>query len=85
MDASGSMKTRDLSLSNNVVSREDWLDAQRERQFWRPLQSEAKVGVESFAAPSTNVNAINGTDLDAALESALHHYKNLKGCQRAAA
>jgi hypothetical protein len=78
MDASESMKTRDLALSNNVASRAEWLDAQKQRQFWRPLQDKAKVAVEDFAAPSTNAGAINGTDLDGALESALHHYKNLK-------
>jgi hypothetical protein len=78
MDASGSMKTRDLALSNKVASREEWLASEKESQFWKPLQDKAKVGIEDFAAPSTNTGAINGTDLDSALESALHRYKNLK-------
>ena len=34
--------------------------------------------METFAAPSTNQNAINGTDLDQALENAFHRFKNLK-------
>jgi hypothetical protein len=78
MDASDSMKTRDLILSNNVVSRAQWLDYQRRRQFWLPLQGRAKVVVEAFSAPSTNAGALNGTDLDGALETALQRFKNLK-------
>ena len=78
LDASDSMKTRDLMLSNQMVSRAQWLDAQRRRQFWLPLQTKAKVVVEDFAAPSTNANAINGTDLNAALETTLLRFKNLK-------
>jgi uncharacterized membrane protein len=77
-DASDSMKTRDLSMTNGVISREDWLDRQKARKFWQPLQAKAKVAVESFGSPSTNQNALNGTDLNQALEDALHRYKNLK-------
>ena len=77
-DASDSMKTRDISLTNGVISREDWLGRQKARRFWQPLQSKAKVAVESFASPSTNQNALNGTDLNQALEDALHRFKNLK-------
>ena len=47
-------------------------------QFWLPLQDKAKVVVEDFARPSTNANAINGTDLNTALEAALQRFKNLK-------
>jgi hypothetical protein len=78
MDASDSMKTRDLTLTNRIVSRAQWLDARRAAQFWLPLQNKAKVVVEDFAAPSTNANAINGTDLNAALEVTLQRFKNLK-------
>jgi uncharacterized membrane protein len=77
-DASDSMKTRDASLTNGVVSRQEWLARQLARPFWRPLQARAKVSVESFAAPATNQNALNGTDLNQALENTLHRYKNLK-------
>jgi uncharacterized membrane protein len=77
-DASDSMNTRDISLTNGVVSRRDWLARQLARPFWQPLQASAKVAVDSFAAPATNASAINGTDLNLALESALHRYKNLK-------
>ena len=78
MDASDSMKTRDLTLTNKIVSRAQWLDAKRHAKFWLPLQDKAKVVVEDFAVPSTNANAINGTDLNAALQQTLQRFKNLK-------
>jgi hypothetical protein len=77
-DVSDSMKTRDISLTNGLVSRQEWMARQLARPFWQPLRDRAKVAVEPFAAPATNQNAINGTDLNLALENALHHYKNLK-------
>jgi hypothetical protein len=77
-DGSDSMKTRDLLVSNNVVSRAQWLNQQIQSAFWAPLRDKAKVSVETFGAPSTNQNAINGTDLDEALESAFHRFNNLK-------
>jgi hypothetical protein len=78
VDGSDSMKTRDLVVSNNVVSRGQWLNQQLQRVFWAPLRNKARVSVEIFAAPSTNQNAINGTDLDQALDSAFHRFKNLR-------
>jgi hypothetical protein len=78
VDASDSMKTRDLTLTNKLVSRAQWLEAKRADQFWLPLQNKAQVAVEDFARPSTNANALNGTDLNAALERALRDFKNLK-------
>ena len=77
-DASDSMKTRDIALDNSIISRQQWLSQAVGRQFWRPLRASAKVSVDSFSAPSTNENALNGTDLDSALEGTLHRYKNLK-------
>ena len=77
-DASGSMNTRDVDAGNGVVSREQWVRQQVQRKFWGPLEAGAKVSVEPFSTPSTNENAINGTDLNLALEGALHRYKNLK-------
>jgi hypothetical protein len=77
-DASESMDTRDISMTNGVVSRQQWLGQQLARRFWQPLQAKAKVSVEAFAAPATNQNAINGTDLSLALSGPLHRYKNLK-------
>jgi hypothetical protein len=77
-DVSDSMKTRDLVVSNNVISRGQWLNQQLQRAFWSPLGNKAKVSVETFAAPSTNQNAINGTDLGQALDDVFHRYKNLK-------
>jgi uncharacterized membrane protein len=78
MDASDSMKTRDLTVSNKPASRAQWLDYERKREFWQPLQGKAKVVVENFSAPATNATAINGTDLDGALATSLQRFKNLK-------
>ena len=78
VDGSDSMKTRDLEVSTNVMSRAQWLEQQLKRGFWSPLRNKAKVTVETFAAPATNQNAINGTDLGQALEDAFHRFKNLK-------
>jgi hypothetical protein len=77
-DASDSMNTRDMAATNGVISRRQWLEHQMRRQFWLPLQARAKISLDAFAAPSTNENALNGTDLDLALEDALRRYKNLK-------
>lgn len=77
-DRSGSMKTRDLTASTNVISREQWLDEQLQRGPWSSLRNKARVSVENFDAPSTNQNAINGTDLGQALENTFQRYKNLQ-------
>ena len=69
-DASDSMKTRDVAAETGVISRQQWLAQEVGRQFWRPLQAGAKVSMDSFSAPSTNENTLNGTDLDSALEGA---------------
>jgi uncharacterized membrane protein len=77
-DASGSMKTRDIGISTNVESREQWLNQELRDKFWQPLQAKAKVTVEPFGAPSTNKNTVNGTDINTALEETLRRNKNLK-------
>ena len=77
-DESGSMKTRDVVVSNTITSREAWLDDELQRSFWAPLANKAKVSVEKFSAPSTNLNAINGTDIGQALDDAFHRFNNLK-------
>ena len=78
IDASDSMKTRDLTLTEPACQPRPMAGGQTRRQFWLPLQNKAKVTVEDFAGPSTNANAINGTDLNAALERTLRDFKNLK-------
>jgi hypothetical protein len=78
VDGSDSMKTRDLVVSNNVLSRAQWIGRQMQSGFWTPWQNKAKVTVETFAAPSTNQDAINGTDLGQALDDTFHRFKNLK-------
>lgn len=80
-DVSGSMTTRDVALSNGVMSRAEWLT--NAGPFWKPLEKVAKVTVEEFAAaPSSNAppapNVEIGTDLNRALETVLQRDKNLK-------
>ncbi len=78
-DASASMETRDLQQGTDVLTRRDWLEAQQKREFWRPLEKDARVSFEAFAAPPADAAAADpGTDLNAALEGALAQRKNLK-------
>jgi hypothetical protein len=80
-DASDSMQTRDLIVSTQVVSRAEWLDARRNEEFWKPLESSAKVIVEPFSAPPEGTNRPAGdigTDLSRALENAFQRQNNLK-------
>jgi len=84
-DASGSMQTRDVVSTNNIVTRADWLDAQTKRAFWAPLEASSEVLSGVFAAPtdSTTTNALGqaneiGTDLSGALSSVLKQQRNLK-------
>ena len=83
LDASGSMQTRDVVLSNNVISRAEWINLQHEEQLWKPLEKNAKVLVEDFAAPLPATNASSsrteeGTDLNLALEKVFQRQRNLK-------
>lgn len=77
-DASESMETRDLNGSNGVISRAQWLQDELKRPAWRSLQGKARVSIEPFATPSTNRDAVNGTDLSAALEAPLRRDDNLQ-------
>ncbi len=82
-DASGSMKTRDIMISSNVISRADWLEQKRKARFWAPLEKTAKVTIEDFAVPPNSTNAPGvkveeGTDIDLALETVLKRQKNVK-------
>ncbi|HEY1171714.1 MAG TPA: VWA domain-containing protein [Verrucomicrobiae bacterium] len=78
-DASASMETRDLQQGTNVLTRRDWLEAQQKREFWKPLEKDARVSFEAFAAPPADANAADpGTDLNAALEGTINQRKNLK-------
>lgn len=82
-DGSSSMLTRDIVLSNEVVSRVVWLEQKKQAQFWKSLQSKAKVIVQDIALPSAPTNsaqvlARDGTDLNRALETALQREKNLR-------
>ncbi|MEZ0299457.1 MAG: hypothetical protein ACAI35_23630, partial [Candidatus Methylacidiphilales bacterium] len=63
-DASGSMASRDVETSTNVITRGEWLTAKRAAQFWKPLEEKASVAVESFSpipedAGSTNLPRVS--------------------------
>jgi hypothetical protein len=82
-DVSGSMQTRDVVVSNTVMSRAEWLAARRKAEYWRPLEQGAKVIVEDFGSPAAATNtatarAQEGTDLNRALETVLQRERNLK-------
>jgi hypothetical protein len=83
-DASGSMATRDVILTNGASARAAWVDAARSNALWQTLNATARVHFETFGAapsPSTNVAAavaIVGTDLHAALEQTLQRHRDLK-------
>ena len=83
VDASSSMQTRDVTVSNAVVARAEWVRRQREREFWKPLATAARISVEDFGTPpdATNTLAIRadaGTDLSHALGSVLDRARHLK-------
>jgi hypothetical protein len=82
-DASSSMRMRDVLLHDQVVSRADWLQQQRQAEFWKSLEANAKVVVQDFSAPTKGTNSLavkaaEGTDLNRALETVLQREKNLK-------
>ena len=82
-DTSASMQTRDVAAASNILSRAEWLQQQRTAQLWKPLEKNARVTVEDFAAPAQSANGLKakaeeGTDLNHALETVLQHQRNLK-------
>ncbi|SVD92641.1 uncharacterized protein METZ01_LOCUS445495, partial [marine metagenome] len=84
-DASGSMQTRDVVSTNNIITRTAWIDSQNKRAFWKPLEAGSEVLVGAFAAPPdlTVTNTLGqareiGTDLSSALGSVLKQQRNLK-------
>ena len=78
-DASESMKTRDVvAEGSSVVQRDEWLQHVKATNFWKPLETTARVLVEDFSAVGTNTSADVGTDINAALEQTLQRQRNLK-------
>jgi hypothetical protein len=81
LDASSSMLTKDVVVSNQVLSRTDWVAAQKSGGAWKPLETSSRIVVQDFSAPSSSTNnppATEGTDLNRALEIVLEREKNLK-------
>ena len=84
-DLSGSMLTRDVVSTNEIITRSEWLEEQTKREYWKPLETGSEVIIESFAAPPdlSATNAVAqpreiGTDLTAALSGLIEQQKNLK-------
>ena len=84
-DLSGSMLTRDVVSTNDIITRSEWLEEQTKREYWKPLETGSEVMIESFAAPPdlSATNAVAqpreiGTDLTAALSGLIEQQKNLK-------
>ena len=80
-DRSRSMTTADVLTPTNVLPRTDWLEQQKARRFWQPLETRYTVREEDFSTPPTNAadsRVEEGTDINAALESALAGAQNLR-------
>ncbi|MGB1744393.1 MAG: hypothetical protein ACPHL9_05890, partial [Limisphaerales bacterium] len=84
-DLSGSMLTRDVVSTNEIITRSEWLEEQTKREYWKPLETGSEVMIESFAAPPelSATNAVAqpreiGTDLTTALSGLIEQQKNLK-------
>lgn len=83
-DASTSMTTSDVVVSNQVVSRRDWVRDVLTNEFYAPLAAGAQIEIHDFAQPpsakeTSPVTAIEGTDLSLALENVLQQFEDLKG------
>ncbi|GIT77651.1 MAG: hypothetical protein Ct9H300mP32_0330 [Verrucomicrobiota bacterium] len=80
----GSMQTRDVVSTNDIVTRTAWIDTQNKRAYWTPLEAGSKVlPGRSAAAGRDRDNALGqareiGTDLSGALGSVLRQQRNLK-------
>ncbi|MDG1891985.1 MAG: hypothetical protein P8L18_11805 [Verrucomicrobiota bacterium] len=83
-DGSGSMHTRDVILTNQVVARREWIRHQLESSLLEPLKTTSRLLVDTFAEPPSSENpatdktSMEGTDLNQALESVLQAESNLK-------
>jgi hypothetical protein len=80
-DASGSMKTEDVSASDTPAgpkrSREALAGELAAPEVWAPLSETFEIIQESFSAPSGNVD--EGTDLSGALAGVLERHPHLRG------
>lgn len=83
-DASGSMTTSDVVVTNQVVARLDWVQDVLTNKFYTPLEAGSQIEVLAFAEPppidsTASTTAIEGTDLSLALENVLQQFEDLKG------
>ncbi len=79
-DASASMTTSDVVVSNRAVSRKSWVESALTNRFYAPLESGVRIEVLDFARPAvSDVSDVEGTDLGLALENVLRQFDDLKG------
>ena len=78
MDRSGSMTTADTSTPEGFISREAWIDQTVSDAPWASLPSATRVSVEDFAAAPEDANGLEGTDINAALDSILERESALR-------
>jgi hypothetical protein len=78
-DASRSMDTKDVLTGETLLlSRAEWLRAQRDTEFWKPLAGQYKISVVDFSPATTNAGAEGGTDINQALDDALARHRNVR-------
>ena len=83
-DDSLSMTTQDMpgksaDGKDALITRADWVKAQIDAGFWKPLEGDNAVIVEAFATPpSPEKAAETGTDLNGALSALLDRQDNLR-------
>ena len=83
-DVSGSMSTRDVIHTNQVISRGEWVSEQLASNLLEPLESTSRLMVDAFAEPPSVQGedlediTVEGTDINRALESVLQRESNLK-------
>ncbi len=74
-DVSGSMATKDVvGAGTELAARSEWLLAQLDDGFWKPLEARYRVSMDQFP----EVQASDGTDINKALEDALARRTGLR-------
>ncbi len=83
-DESNSMTTSDVVVTNQVVSRRDWVQNTLTNEFYAPLEAGSRIEVQPFSDPEKTRSQgdailLEGTDLSLALETVLQQHDDLKG------
>lgn len=83
-DVSKSMTTSDVVVSNQIVTRTDWVNQALTNRFYAALEAGSSVDLQPFGEPPTadapdRDILVEGTDLSLALEGVLQEHEDLKG------